>query len=65
PGDEDILIKLSTTGKPLERWCEVVKEYELNLEYKTTSLTRLMELSYNTKRGEVVKTVKKLYEKIR
>ncbi|EOW9530098.1 hypothetical protein ACO11K_003905 [Bacillus cytotoxicus] len=66
PGDEDILIKLSTNGRPVMRWCELVKEYKLNeLEYKTTIIKKFIDASYKERSSEVVKAAKKMYEKIR
>jgi hypothetical protein len=66
PGDEDILIKFSTNGSPIKRWCELVKEYKLNeLEYKTTIIKKFIDVSYKARTSDVVKAAKKMHEKIR
>lgn len=66
-GDERVLLKLINDGKPLQRWCDFVKEFldvdELNI--KNSQIARLLDDSLKEKTPSVKRKAKTIFDQLR
>ena len=65
PHDEEVLQKISSGGARVERWCNIVKEFDLkSFEYQNSKIQEFIKFSANLDKNNAKSCANSFYKKL-
>ena len=65
PHDEEVLQKISSGGARVERWCNIVKEFDLkSFEYQNSKIQEFIKFSANLNKNNAKSCANSFYKKL-